>query len=151
VSRRVELPSDNQARQAMSVLLDEAATSGHRPTVVELARRLDLTNTTFWRHYPDLAHELRDRARTPRTPSSPAVGRDSSLEQRNAALARDNHHLREQLDLAIANIARLTLDNDHLRRAVEAQNAITRIHPPNAAARAVGSSPGTAGPIADDP
>jgi transposase-like protein len=130
VSRRVDVPSDHAARQAMAALLDEAATDGVKPTVVELARRLGLTNSTFWRHFPDLANELRTTTRTPTpdTPASPAAKRYAELEQRTAELTRDNRQLSQHLDLAIANIQRLTLDNHGLRQALEATNKITRIH-----------------------
>lgn len=129
MSRRVDLPSDHAARQAMAALLDEAASGGTTPTVVELARRLGLTNSTFWRRFPDLANELRATARTP-TPeisTSPAAKRYADLEQRNAELTRDNRQLAEHLDLAVANIQRLTLDNHGLRQALEAANKVTRI------------------------
>jgi hypothetical protein len=129
VSRRVDLPSEHAVRAAMAVLLDEAAAEGATPTVVALAKRLGLANSTFWRHFPDIATELRATVRTPNpdVPTSPAARRLADLEQRNAELARDNRQLTEHLDLAVVNLQRLTLDNHKLRQALEATSKVTRI------------------------
>jgi transposase-like protein len=129
VSRRVDLPDDHAVRTAMTGLLDEAATEGTTPTVVALAKRLGLTNSTFWRHFPDIANELRTTVRTPNpdAPASPAARRFAELEQRNAELTRDNRQLAEHLDLAVVNLQRLTLDNHRLRQELEAASKITRI------------------------
>jgi hypothetical protein len=129
VSRRVDLPDDHAVRTTMTVLLDEAATEGTTPTVVALAKRLGLTNSTFWRHFPDIANELRTTVRTPNpdTPASPAAQRLAELEQRNAELIRDNRQLTEHLDLAVVNLHRLTLDNHKLRQALEEASKVTRI------------------------
>jgi AcrR family transcriptional regulator len=129
VSRRVDLPDDHAVRTTMTALLNEATAQGTTPTVVELAKRLGLTNSTFWRHFPDIANELRTTARTPNpdAPASPAARRFAELEQRNAELTRDNRQLTEHLDLAVVNLQRLTLDNHKLRRALEAASKVTRI------------------------
>jgi hypothetical protein len=129
VSRRVDLPSEHAVRAAMAVLLDEAAAEGATPTVVALAKRLGLANSTFWRHFPDIATELRATVRTPNpdVPTSPAARRLADLEQRNAELARDNRQLTEHLDLAVVNLQRLTLDNHKLRQTLEATSKVTRI------------------------
>jgi hypothetical protein len=42
-------------------------------------------------------------------------------------LRRDNHDLPEHLELAIANIQRLTIDNQALRQALEAARNVTRL------------------------
>ena len=55
MSRRADLPSRSTVQRALDELLDETSAEGVRPTVVSLARRLGLANTTFWRHFPDLA------------------------------------------------------------------------------------------------
>ncbi len=129
MSRRVDLPAEHAVRAVMAVLLDEAAAQGATPTVVALAKRLGLANSTFWRHFPDIATELRATVRTPNPdlPASPATRRLVDLEQRNAELTRDNRQLTEHLDLAVANLQRLTLDNHRLRQALEAASKITRI------------------------
>lgn len=132
MNRRVELPDEHAVRTAMTALLNESATERTTPTVVALAKRLGLTNSTFWRHFPDIATELRTTARTPNpdAPASPAARRLAELEQRNAELIRDNRQLTEHLDLAVANLQRLTLDNHNLRQALEAASKVTRIDKP---------------------
>ena len=129
MSRRIELPSHETAHQALKALVEEAKTNGTSPTVVELARTLGLTNTTFWRHFPDLANEIRVAARQPDedAPSSPARQRFADLERRSAELGRENRQLAEHLDLAVANIQRLTLDNHQLRQALESANKVTKL------------------------
>jgi len=79
-----------------------------RPTVVSLARRLGLANTTLWRHFPDIANQIRENARTPSpaSPTSAAALRMAELERRYAEAVRDNRNLRDNLDLAVANIQR---------------------------------------------
>jgi len=88
-----------------------------------------LTNTTFWRHFPDIADELRTvaRNRIADGPTSAGTGRSSDLEGENANLRRANQRLTEHLDLAIANIQRLSLDNRRLLEEVEAAAKITRL------------------------
>jgi hypothetical protein len=129
VSRRVNLPSDRDARAVFDALVEEAATSGTKPTVVQLATRLGLTNSTFWRHFPHLATDLRAVARTSAgQPTSRTMDRYTELEHRNAELTRDNRQLTEHLDLALINIQRLTLDNHRLRQALEDATKVTRIN-----------------------
>lgn len=131
MSRRVELPNDRHVLETRDALLAEAASAGRRATVVELARRIGLSNTTFWRHYPSVAAELAHAARqTPRTDGgttghSPAREKDSPL----AELRRDNRALREHLDLAAASIARLTLENQRLRQELEDAHGVQALRP----------------------
>lgn len=93
----------------------DADTTGRHPSVLALATRLGLANTTFRRYFPDIVHEL---GATPAPPSDQA--RDSTryaqLKQDNAALRRDNQDLAEHLDLTIAHIQRLTLEANQLRQ-----------------------------------
>lgn len=130
MSRRVDLPSDQTVQAALQALLAEADAEGTKPTVIELARRVGLTNTTFWRHFPDIGNQLRHSVRAaPATtdPTSPGARRLAELEQRNAELTRDNRQLTEHLNIAVTNIRRLALDNHHLRQALEASANITTI------------------------
>ena len=48
-------------------------------------------------------------------------------EQKDTELRRDNASLTEHLELAIANIHRLTLENHRLRQALETASKVTRI------------------------
>ncbi|MCI2421380.1 hypothetical protein MOQ72_28475 [Saccharopolyspora sp. K220] len=52
---------------------------------------------------------------------------DSTSSLDNDKLRRDNHELREHLDLAAANIQRLTLDNYRPRQQLEAATKVIRI------------------------
>jgi hypothetical protein len=94
-----------------------------------LARQFGLTNTTFLRHYPEIVKELGEIRRTPpieRT-DTPAATEHARIIARNAKLRRDNRQLRQQLDIAAANIARLTIDNHQLRQQLEHAQRITNI------------------------
>lgn len=126
MSRRFQLPTDGDVVAVRDQLLTDAQAGGPRPTVVELGRRLGLTNTTFWRHYPAIARELAD---TERRDGPTATGADpgsgKNLSERAAALARDNQFLREHLDLAAGTIARLTLENHQLREALDTSSLST--------------------------
>ncbi len=127
MSRKVDLPNEDQVRQTMAALIEEALADGTRPTVLDLARHLNLTNTTFWRHFPEIAEELRTVVRNRTADGSTSTGRPSELERENANLRRANQQLTEHLDLAIANIQRLSLDNHRLLEEVEAAAKITRL------------------------
>jgi len=118
VTRRVALPTDEQVRAAMHELLDESTTTGKRATVVELARRVGLTNPTFWRHFPVIASELRHL--TPAAPPpEPTHDNTHALKSENARLRRTNASLSEDLNVALASIQRLALENQALRTQLE--------------------------------
>jgi hypothetical protein len=129
MSRKLDLPVRGQVLQ---VLADLASASGRPPSVVALARRLGLTNATFWRHYPDIAREVAAQRRaSPSQSSDPDTysrpGDD--LRAQIAQLREANQALTEQLDLAIASIQRLSIENHQLRQDLEAAAAVT--HLPN--------------------
>jgi hypothetical protein len=62
MTRKTGLPPEDHVRAVMTRMLADAAGGGPRPTVLALARSLGLANTTFWRHYHDIATELRNAA-----------------------------------------------------------------------------------------
>lgn len=123
------LPAEPQVRQAFTKLVDQAHHDGQRPSVLALARQFGLTNTTFRRHYPEIVRELGQMRRTPATapPESSAATEHSKLIARNAELRFAVQELRQDLELAVANIARLTLDNHQLRTELEQARRITNI------------------------
>lgn len=129
MSRAAEQPIAEQARHARDCVLAEAAAAGKRPSVLAVARRSGLSNTTFRRHFPDIARELSQARRTPPAyiTSSPAAAEHDRLVARNARLRRDNQQLRQHLQPAIANIQRLTLEARQLRTQLEAATSVTRI------------------------
>jgi transposase-like protein len=132
VSHIISTPTPEQARRACDEVIAQAGAIGRRPSVLAVARRLGLSNTTFRRHFPDIAREVSDARRTPPTddtPGSPAASEHAKLVARNTKLRRDNRQLREHLDLAVANIQRLTLQAHALRQQLENATNVTRIDP----------------------
>jgi hypothetical protein len=109
---------------AVALLTD---TGGKPPTVLSLARHLGLANTTFRRHFPDITAEL-SHQRTASAPTNPAaVTAFQRLHGDNARLRATNQNLAEHLDLAMANIQRLTLENQRLRHELEAAVNVTHL------------------------
>lgn len=128
MSHQIDLPAKAAVLRALAELSAESQAAGKRPSVAGLARRLGLSNTTFWRHYPEVAREVADKRRhhDADQPASPA-GPWRQLKHRNAELRNANRTLNQQLDLAIAGIQRLTLDNHRLRQELETLTEVTRI------------------------
>jgi hypothetical protein len=134
VTRALDLPTPAAVREAINAVVTEAQAAGRRPSVLAVARRLGLTNTTFRRNYPDAARELSTARHTQPRPADPGPESTTALRQRIAELRQDNLTLTTHLELAIANIQRLTLDNHHLRVELETASGVTRIddrRPPN--------------------
>lgn len=125
---RVSLPSHKDVRTGLAQLEADADTTGRHPSVLALATRLGLANTTFRRHFPDIVQEL---TATPARSSAQSSGTTSyaQLKQDNTRLRRDNQDLAEHLELAIAHIQRLTLEAHQMRQQLEAATKITRIGP----------------------
>jgi transposase-like protein len=132
VSRPVDLPSEARARTAMEQLLSKARGTGTQPSVLALARQFGLTNTTFRRHFPELAKEIAAARSTPSgeaPATSPGATRYDRLVARNAKLRRANQGLTDHLKIAAAHIQRLTLENHRLRQELEGAANVTRIGP----------------------
>jgi hypothetical protein len=127
VTRRTPLPSREDVQLAIKQLTD---TTGKPPTVLSLATNLGLANTTFRRNFPDITADLTHQRTPPSThPKADDITPFQRLQQENAQLRITNHDLTEHLELAIANIQRLTMENHDLRQQLEAATGITRIHP----------------------
>jgi len=97
--------------------------------VLALARHFGLSNTTFRRHYPEIAREIA-QARTAPTDSPPGSGQPSAFDRlvaRNAKLKRTNRLLADQLKLAAAHLQRLAVENDRLRELADDCAGVTRI------------------------
>jgi hypothetical protein len=121
--------SDLRVRKAADDLLAQAAATGARPSVLALARRVGLSNTTFRRRYPEIAREIA-QARTAPTGSPAASGQPSAFDRlvaRNAKLKRTNRLLADQLKLAAAHLQRLAVENARLRELAEDRAGATRI------------------------
>jgi hypothetical protein len=127
VTRRTALPTVEDVQLAIREL---AATTGKPPTVLALAGRFGLANTTFRHHFPDIAADItHQRAASRPASAEPAINRFDQLKAGNDKLRRDNHELAEHLDLAVANIQRLTLENHRLRQQLETATQVIRIAP----------------------
>jgi transposase-like protein len=98
--------------------------------VLALARHLGLANTTFRRRFPDITTDLtQQQSPGPAGPGpGPGASRFEKIQRENAELRRARRELAEHLELAIANIQRLTLDNHHLRQQLHAATKITHIN-----------------------
>nr|BEK71437.1 hypothetical protein KPHV_86640 [Kitasatospora purpeofusca] len=123
--------SERRVRQALAEMTERAADGGPRPSVLALARKFAMSNTTFRRRFPYIAAEI-SQART----TVPALllqdGRSTAhdkLVARNARLKRVNREQADQLKLAAAQIQRITLDNQALREALQAAQDVTPIRP----------------------
>lgn len=133
MSRLRDLPSEDKVRAAAGEVIEQARQTGHRPSVLAVARRFGLSNTTFRRNFPDIARELGEHRRQPPTAAEGSIAdtveaaRELTLLERNAKLLRDNTILAEHLELAVANIMRLTLENCQLRRELEAATKVTTL------------------------
>ena len=123
---REPLVSENDVRAALTQLQAEADTSGRAPSVLALARRVGLPNTTLRRRFPDLCVQVAAAERRPTGPDDDGTTFDK-LQQDNARLRQHNRDLTENLELAIANIQRLSIDNHALRQALETAQHVTRL------------------------
>ena len=132
MSRPADIPAEARVRRILDQYLTECHDNGKRPSVLALATRLGMTNTTFRRHFPQQAKEI-SGARSSREPSVGARTRPSPCEilvARNALLRRANRILTGNLRLAAAQIQRLGMENARLREALEANSNITHIGRP---------------------
>jgi hypothetical protein len=125
MSRRVDLPTDDDVRRVMREYLDEAKASNIRATVIGLARRLNLSNGTFWRQFPAIAEELKSESMT--TPPPEQRSDRVDLRADNASLRRRNASLTDDIALATASIQRLTLENRALRAELENVSKVVSI------------------------
>lgn len=132
MSRRIDLPGEAHVRDVLAGMLAEAAAGGAKPSVLALARRLGLSNATFWRHFRDIATEVRHTVSiSTAAGGSENLRRDRAgeLASQNAGLRRDRDRLAGQLDAALGHLRRLTTDNAQLRSDLEAARRITRLDP----------------------
>jgi hypothetical protein len=119
-AHRRPLPSRADVRATINALTEEV---GRAPSALALATRLGLANTTFRRNFPDVCTDL---TATPTAPGG-TTGADAhtSLKTENARLRRDKRDLTEQLELALAAIQRLSVDNDRLQTALHQARSVT--------------------------
>jgi len=125
MNRRAALPTPDEVHDAITALTEAL---GKPASALALAKHLGLANTTFRRQFPDIAADLR-RIRS--TEPGREGAQDSSpyqeLKQHNAKLRRDIEELTAHLELAVANIQRLSLENHRLRRERDEATHVTPI------------------------
>lgn len=124
MTRRVNLPSESEVRAALAQL--RAANESGIVTARDLARDVGLANSTFWRHFPEIAQEVADERRTTlrSAPTSPTGSTTNNTP--DGALRKENAKLRDQIEVAVAHIQRLTIDNQALRDQLESQTHIVK-------------------------
>ena len=130
MTRHTGLPTIEDVRAALAALHDAAETT-RAPTVLALAQRVGLANTTFRRNFPAIVAQMKDSSVThhdhrPADGGSTAVG---GLAQQNARLRHHNRELSEHLTLATAEIQRLSLEAHRLRGELAARRNLSTIHP----------------------
>ena len=120
--------TEQDARAACLQLQHEAETTGRQAGVLALSRHLGLANTTLRRRFPDICAEVAVRRAQPALPAGAldTTGYET-LEKDVARLRRDNQDLTENLEMAIANIQRLTIENHRLRQALEEAHKVARL------------------------
>ncbi|MEU5046303.1 hypothetical protein [Streptomyces griseorubiginosus] len=129
------LPDTDTVKAAIDTVLDEAASSGRRPTVTAVEQHLGIPHATFHRHYAHLIDiHFRPRIPGPRADShtdrpQAAVAKEANLRR----LRQENTELRRTLALYEEAIRQLTLENDALRNraTVVPLPARSRISPPS--------------------
>ena len=135
MTRPAGMPAEARVRRVLDQYLTECHDNGNRPSVLALATRLGMSNTTFRRHFPQQTKEISE-ARSRREQPAGAETRPSPYEvliARNARLRRANQTLTGNLRLAAAQIQRLGIENAQLREALEASSNVTRIGRPGGA------------------
>jgi len=127
-----DIPAETQVRRVLDAYLAECHDNGKRPSVLALAGKLGMSNTTFRRHFPQHAKEVSEARSRPEHPDE-ADAQPSPydvLAARNARLRRVNRMLTGNLKLAAAQIQRLGMENARLREALETSSNVSRIDQP---------------------
>ncbi|MFE7017575.1 hypothetical protein ACFVAQ_45160 [Streptomyces sp. NPDC057651] len=125
MTRRVPDLPEALVRKHLEEVLKTCRETTTRPSVLMLARRLDLTNTTFRRRYPDIAREIGEQRTAPTAPRTGPTEHDRLI-ARNAKLRRRNRDLSAQLAVAAAQIQHLTLHNQRLQEASAGTRGVCR-------------------------
>ncbi|MFF1613449.1 hypothetical protein ACFVYA_37255 [Amycolatopsis sp. NPDC058278] len=130
MTRHTGLPTVEDVRAALASLHADVETT-RAPTVLALAQRVGLANTTFRRNFPAIVVQMKGSSTTTHD-ARPADGGSStgdSLAQQNTRLRHDNRELSEHLALATAEIQRLSLQFHGLRGELAAPRNVSAIRP----------------------
>lgn len=116
-------------REAVVSRLEElkvhSSGSGGRVSVLALARSVGMSNTTFRRVFPDLVAEVTALEAPPGHGQVVAERTVVTLEK----VRKRNRDLEENLNLAVAAIQRLTLENARLRTELESALSVVSFDP----------------------
>jgi AcrR family transcriptional regulator len=126
MTRKVDLPSIEQIERAKASMLADAHETGRRATVTALAKLLNLSNATFWRYFPDTARDIAANGRAERAEPK-STNKVQQLEEQVATLKRANRETDAHLQIAVANIQRLAIENQQLREQLESLSNVHRI------------------------
>ncbi|PKV88210.1 hypothetical protein [Streptomyces sp. TLI_146] len=125
---RNDLPSPTRVDQALDELLNTCRSSGRQPSVLDLARRFGLSNTTFRRNFPEVVSKIAAARRPQEAPVAPeGPSPNDRLIARNAKLRRANRELTATVNLAVAQIHRLSVENRQMRAELEAATGVTHL------------------------
>lgn len=131
MSRAADIPAEHSVDRALERYLAECRRNGRRPSVLALAATLGMSNTTFRRHFPAQARKVSELRREPEPGARAAADAGPSpyeqLTARNARLRRANRALTQNLNLAAAQVQRLSLDNARLRGELQNRASVTHI------------------------
>jgi transposase-like protein len=128
VSRRKPVPDEARVREALAQMRAEAESGTGRVSVLGLARRLGMSNATFWRNYREIATEIRQAPQTVGNPDRASQPRkEVELADQNIRLRRERDALAGQLEAALAHLRRLTTDNARLREELEAARDVSHL------------------------
>ena len=125
MTRRVPLPDELEVRATLAQL--RASNESDIVTAKDLSRQLGLANSTFWRHFPEIAQEVADENRVVFRAAQATPANAPRASDPDGALRKENATLRDQIELAIAQIQRLTIDKQALRDQLEAQTNIVKL------------------------
>ena len=77
---------------------------------------------------PEIAQEVADERRDSLRGTQAAFANSPTARDPNLALRKENATLRDRIELAVAQIQRLTIDNQALRDQLETQTNIAKLH-----------------------
>lgn len=132
MTHRVDLPTTEQIMHRIEEL---TTTNDRPPAVIALARDLQLSNATFWRHFPSIAQNLADTRRAHRraaTAQDPGTDTRSSADSSRETPSEPPPlitRLQSDLEAAAHEIQRLTLENEALRAHLQDASSVLQIRP----------------------
>lgn len=127
-----KMPTAAAVSAELAELVTESTERGVLPSVLALARRLGIANTTLRRNFPEAVEALTKHRQTDRstpTPTEP-TSHIQHLELENRKLRTRNRELTEQIALASSQIQQLSIEGHHLRTELHHRNSVTTISTP---------------------